>query len=96
MREKHQLKSWLENISEYTRNFWDMDTTRMPPPIKRDFKAFNQGRFAIIGGFALLLSYIEIWSVILSAALIIWGYKRCKLLYPRLKNELKFYKKNKK
>ena len=93
MREEHTFKNWIDNLSEYLKNNWDIDTKRMSPSIQRDFKEFNQGRYAIIGGFALLLIYFRFWSLILSIVLIIWGYKRCKMVYPKLKNELEFYKK---
>ena len=95
MDEKHQLKIWIENISQYIKSFWDLDTKRMSHAIKKDYNEFNQGRFAIIGGFLLLILHVKIWSIITSAALILWGYKRCKMVYPILKNELKFYKKDK-
>ena len=91
MREELKPQDIPDNLKKYLGDFWSVDVKALSPSLQRDVKDFNNGRIAMIGGFAVLLFYISAITLIIAAALIYWGYTTCHRLYPKIQDDLDFY-----
>ena len=96
MREDFRPQDIPENLKKYLGDFWGIDVKSLSPGLQRDVREYNHGRFALIGGFAILLLYLNTLTLIVGAILIYWGYITCHKLYPQIQDDLDFYDSQKK
>lgn len=80
------------NFIEFMLEDWGIDSKKLAPGLQKDFKEFNYGRYMIIGGILLILFLGGLEGFVIGGALIYFGYKQCAKIYPRLKDDLAFYK----
>ncbi len=82
----------LQNFTEFLGENWGIDTKELSPGLQKEYKEYNYARYAIIGGLLLVLVVGQWFGLIFGVGLTYWGYKECTKIYPRLKDDLAFYR----
>ena len=82
----------IANFLEFLTQNWGIDAKKLAPGLQTEFKEFNYGRYAIIGGILAIVFLEGLTGLLIGGALIYWGYKECTKIYPRLKDDLAFHR----